>query len=402
MSTIDFDELRSRFHLPDRTVYLDGNSLGALPLHTEAQLNKVISTEWAEELVSGWNTKHWIDLPLSVGDQIALIIGASPGTVVCCDSLSINLFKALTACLEVNVGRSLISLEAGQFPTDSYIADGLSRLLGSDRCRTQAVDITTLTPETLSDSAVLLLSHVDYKSGALRDMDTITKLAQSVGCLVIWDLAHSAGAIDMDLEASQVDFAVGCTYKFLNGGPGAPGYLYVAKRHQEVQNPLPGWMGHARLFDFEAKYEAAPGIKRFLTGTQSVLALSAVSASLAVFEGLAMRDVRARSLALTRHFITRWEQSSVLQSHAALVTPVDDVQRGSQVSLALESAFPASQALIADGVIVDFREPNIVRFGFSPLYNTFSDADQAIASLEAVLTSERHRLPQFQIRSTVT
>jgi kynureninase len=402
MSTIDFDELRSRFHLPDRTVYLDGNSLGALPLHTEAQLNKVISTEWAEELVSGWNTKHWIDLPLSVGDQIALIIGASPGTVVCCDSLSINLFKALTACLEVNVGRSLISLEAGQFPTDSYIADGLSRLLGSDRCRTQAVDITTLTPETLSDSAVLLLSHVDYKSGALRDMDTITKLAQSVGCLVIWDLAHSAGAIDMDLEASQVDFAVGCTYKFLNGGPGAPGYLYVAKRHQEVQNPLPGWMGHARLFDFEAKYEAAPGIKRFLTGTQSVLALSAVSASLAVFEGLAMRDVRARSLALTRHFITRWEQSSVLKSHAALVTPVDDVQRGSQVSLALESAFPASQALIADGVIVDFREPNIVRFGFSPLYNTFSDADQAIASLEAVLTSERHRLPQFQIRSTVT
>jgi kynureninase len=402
MSTIDFDELRSRFHLPDRTVYLDGNSLGALPLHTEAQLNKVISTEWAEELVSGWNTKHWIDLPLSVGDQIALIIGASPGTVVCCDSLSINLFKALTACLEVNVGRSLISLEAGQFPTDSYIADGLSRLLGSDRCRTQAVDITTLTPETLSDSAVLLLSHVDYKSGALRDMDTITKLAQSVGCLVIWDLAHSAGAIDMDLEASQVDFAVGCTYKFLNGGPGAPGYLYVAKRHQEVQNPLPGWMGHARLFDFEAKYEAAPGIKRFLTGTQSVLALSAVSASLAVFEGLAMRDVRARSLALTRHFITRWEQSSVLKSHAALVTPVDDVQRGSQVSLALESAFPASQALIADGVIVDFREPNIVRFGFSPLYNTFSDADQAIASLEAILTSERHRLPQFQIRSTVT
>jgi len=402
MSTIDFDELRSRFHLPDGTVYLDGNSLGALPLHTEAQLNKVISTEWAEELVSGWNTKQWIDLPLSVGDQIALIIGASPGTVVCCDSLSINLFKALTACLEVNVGRSLISLEAGQFPTDSYIADGLSRLLGSDRCRTQAVDITTLTPETLSDSAVLLLSHVDYKSGALRDMDTITKLAQSVGCLVIWDLAHSAGAIDMDLEASQVDFAVGCTYKFLNGGPGAPGYLYVAKRHQEVQNPLPGWMGHARLFDFEAKYEAAPGIKRFLTGTQSVLALSAVSASLAVFEGLAMRDLRARSLALTRHFITRWEQSSVLQSHAALVTPVDDVQRGSQVSLALESAFPVSQALIADGVIVDFREPNIVRFGFSPLYNTFSDADQAIASLEAVITSERHRLPQFQIRSTVT
>ena len=402
MSAIDFDKLRSRFHLPDGKVYLDGNSLGALPHHTETWLKEVISAEWADELVSGWNTKAWIYLPLSVGEQIAPIIGAASGTVVCCDSLSINLFKALTACLEVNEGRSLITLEDGQFPTDSYIADGLSQLLGADRCRTQSVDIAALTPETLSKSAALLLSHVDYKSGALRDMDAITAMAQSVGCLVIWDLAHSAGAIDMDLEASQVDFAVGCTYKFLNGGPGAPGFLYVAERHQEVQNPLPGWMGHARLFDFEATYEAAPGIKRFLTGTQSVLALSAVSASLSVFEGLAMQDIRARSLALTRHFITRWEQSTVLQSYAALVTPFDDAQRGSQVSLALEHAFPVSQALIADGVIVDFREPSIVRFGFSPLYNTFSDADHAIASLEAVLTSERYRLPQFQIRSTVT
>jgi kynureninase len=402
MSAVDFDKFRARFHLPDGKVYLDGNSLGVLPRHTETRLQEVISTEWADELVSGWNTKHWIDLPLRVGDQIAPIIGASPGTVVCCDSLSINLFKALATCLEVNEGRGLITLEEGQFPTDSYIADGLSRLLGSDRCRTQPVDITALSPDMLSDSAVLLLSHVDYKSGALRDISAITQMAQSVGCLVIWDLAHSAGVIDMDLEASQVDFAVGCTYKFLNGGPGAPGFLYVAERHQKAQNPLPGWMGHARLFDFEAKYEAAPGIKRFLTGTQSVLALSAVSASLSVFEGLTMQDIRAQSLALTGHFITRWEQSSVLQSHAALVTPVDDAHRGSQVSLALDHAFPVSQALIADGVIVDFREPNIVRFGFSPLYNTFSDSEQAIQSLEAVLASERYRLPQFQIRSTVT
>lgn len=402
MSAVDFDKLRSRFHLPDDKVYLDGNSLGALPRKTEARLQEVISAEWADELVSGWNTKQWIDLPLSVGDHIAPIIGAKQGTVVCCDSLSINLFKALNACLEVNEGRSLITLEDGQFPTDSYIADGLSQLLGSDRCRTQAVDIAALTPETLSESAVLLLSHVDYKSGTLRDMDAITTMAQSAGCLVIWDLAHSAGAVDMDLEASHVDFAVGCTYKFLNGGPGAPGFLYVAERHHDVQNPLPGWMGHARLFDFEAKYEAAPGIKRFLTGTQSVLALSAVSASLSVFDGLAMRDVRAQSLALTQHFINLWEQSSILQTHATLVTPTDDAQRGSQVSLALDNAFPVSQALIADGVIVDFREPDIVRFGFSPLYNTFSDAEQAIESLETVLSSERYLLPEFQIRSTVT
>ena len=247
-----------------------------------------------------------------------------------------------------------------------------------------------------------MLTQVDYRTGYAHNMSKLTALAKKEGIVTIWDLAHSVGALCLNIQQDNVDFAVGCTYKFLNGGPGAPGFLYVAPHHHEVQNPLPGWMGHARLFDFEAKYEAAPGIKRFLTGTQSVLALSAVSASLSVFEGLAMGDVRARSLALTRHFITRWEQSSVLHSSAALVTPVDDAQRGSQVSLTLKNAFPVSQALIADGIIVDFREPNIVRFGFSPLYNTFSDAAQAIASLEAVLTSERHRLPQFQIRSTVT
>jgi kynureninase len=402
MSTIDFDYLRSLFHLPDNTVYLDGNSLGALPYTAKTRLSEVIAEEWADDLVSGWNTKQWIDLPLSVGEQIAPIIGANQGTVICCDSLSINLFKALVACLEINAVRNLIVLEKGQFPTDSYIADGLSRLLGADRCQTQSVDISALTPDALSHSAVLLLSHVDYKSGSLRDMGTITKMAQSAGCLVIWDLAHSAGVIDMDLEASQVDFAVGCTYKFLNGGPGAPGFLYAAERHQEAQNPLPGWMGHARLFDFEAEYEAARGIKRFLTGTQSVLALSAVRASLSLFDGLAMRDVRTQSLALTRHFMTLWQQSTALQTHSVLVTPTDDAQRGSQVSLALDSAFPVSQALIADGVIVDFREPNIVRFGFSPLYNTFCDAERAIKALEIVLVSERYRLPEFQIRSTVT
>ena len=402
MSTIDFDYLRSLFHLPDNTVYLDGNSLGALPYTAKTRLSEVIAQEWADELVSGWNTKQWIDLPLSVGEQIAPIIGANPGTVICCDSLSINLFKALAASLEINAGRNLVVLEKGQFPTDSYIADGLSRLLGADRCQTQSVDISALTPDALSHSAVLLLSHVDYKSGSLRDMGTITKMAQSAGCLIIWDLAHSAGVIDMDLEASQVDFAVGCTYKFLNGGPGAPGFLYAAERHQEAQNPLPGWMGHARLFDFEAEYEAAPGIKRFLTGTQSVIALSAVRASLSLFDGLAMRDVRTQSLALTRHFMMLWQQNSALQTHSVLVTPTDDAQRGSQVSLALDSAFPVSQTLIADGVIVDFREPNIVRFGFSPLYNTFSDAERAIEALEAVLVSERYRLPEFQVRSTVT
>ena len=402
MKTVDFEFLRSQFHLPEKKIYLDGNSLGAMPHHTRDQLNAVISDGWADELVSGWNSEGWINLPLRVGDQIAPIIGASPNTVICCDSLSINLFKALAASLEVNKGRNLISLEESQFPTDSYIADGLSKLLGPDRCRTQAIAISDLTVETLSDSAVLLLSQVDYKTGGLKDMRRISELAHLAGCLVIWDLAHSAGVVDIHLDACNVDFAVGCTYKFLNGGPGAPGFLYVAERHQKTQNPLPGWMGHARPFDFEATYEPATGIERFLTGTQSVLALSAINASLSIFDGIPIKALRAQSLVLSRHFISLWEKSHVLQSHSTLLTPKNDAMRGSQVSLALDYAFSITQALIAEGVIVDFREPNIVRLGFSPLYNNCCDTERAIESLEKLLISQRFRLPEFQVRSTVT
>jgi len=397
-----FDQLRSQFQLPGDKIYLDGNSLGALPAATPATLANIVTKQWGTDLIASWNTHDWIDLPLFVGNQIAKVIGATENTVVCCDNLSINLYKAILAALELNPTRKVVCVEEQQFPSDNYIAAGVSQLLGEERCSITTLSIEGMTPQNLRGAAVLVLSHVDYKTGSLRNMAQITANAHAAGALVVWDLAHSAGVIDIDVTNSEIDFAVGCTYKFLNGGPGAPGYLFVHPQHQSASNPISGWMGHARLFDFEAKYEAAPGIKRFLTGTQSVLALSAVSASLSVFEGLTMQDVRARSLALTKHFITRWKQSSILQSHAALVTPIDDAQRGSQVSLALESAFAVSQALIADGVIVDFREPNIVRLGFSPLYNTFSDADQAISSLEAVLASERFRLPQFQIRSTVT
>jgi kynureninase len=401
MTNASIKRVRSRLLLPSEKVYLDGNSLGPLTSEASEHLFEVISQQWGQDLVAGWNKHGWIELPRTVGDQIAPIIGAHCGNVICCDSLSINLFKALSAALEINNTRTRITVEAHQFPTDNYIASGLARLMGPDRCQVNAIDISKLTADDLSNTAVLALSHVDYKTGTLRDMPGITALAQEAGALVVWDLAHSAGVIDLSLEASKVDFAVGCTYKFLNGGPGAPGFLFARAEHQCAQNPIPGWMGHARIFDFEPEYEPAKGIQRFLTGTQSVIALSAVAGALKLFEDVKVQDLREASLSLTRTFIERWKRSPV-HTASALLTPENDSQRGSHVSLALDDAFPISQALIEDGIIIDYREPNIVRFGFSPLYNTNADVERAMSALEAIVTSRRYQAPQYQVKSTVT
>ena len=401
MTNSSIKRVRSRLLLPPDKVYLDGNSLGPLTSEASEHLFEVIAQQWGQDLVAGWNKHDWIELPRTVGDQIAPIIGAHYGNVICCDSLSINLFKALSAALEINNTRTRITVEAHQFPTDNYIASGLARLMGPDRCQVNAIDISKLTADDLSNTAVLALSHVDYKTGTLRDMPGITALAQEAGALVVWDLAHSAGVVDLSLEASKVDFAVGCTYKFLNGGPGAPGFLFARAEHQYAQNPIPGWMGHARIFDFEPEYEPAKGIQRFLTGTQSVIALSAVAGALKLFEDVKVQDLREASLSLTRTFIERWKRSPV-QTASALLTPENDSQRGSHVSLALDDAFPISQALIEDGIIIDYREPNIVRFGFSPLYNTNADVERAMSALEAIVTSRRYQAPQYQVKSTVT
>ena len=401
MTNSSIKRVRSRLLLPSEKVYLDGNSLGPLTSEASEHLFEVISQQWGQDLVAGWNKHDWIELPRTVGDQIAPIIGAHYGNVICCDSLSINLFKALSAALEINNTRTRITVEAHQFPTDNYIASGLARLMGPDRCQVNAIDISKLTADDLSNTAVLALSHVDYKTGTLRDMPGITALAQEAGALVVWDLAHSAGVIDLSLEASKVDFAVGCTYKFLNGGPGAPGFLFARAEHQCAQNPIPGWMGHARIFDFEPEYEPAKGIQRFLTGTQSVIALSAVAGALKLFEDVKVQDLREASLSLTRTFIERWKRSP-LSATSTLLTPENDSQRGSHVSLALDDAFPISQALIDDGIIIDYREPNIVRFGFAPLYNTNADTERAMSALEAIVASRRYEAPKYQVKSTVT
>mgnify|MGYP001576139055 FL=1 len=401
MSNPSIERVRSRLLLPTDKVYLDGNSLGPLTSEASEHLAEMISQQWGQDLVTAWNKHGWIDLPQTVGNQIAPIIGAHRGNVICCDSLSVNLFKALSAALEINNTRTRITVEAHQFPTDNYIASGLARLMGADRCQVEATDISRLTADDLTDTAVLALSHVDYKTGTLRDMPGITALAQEAGALIVWDLAHSAGVVDLSLESSKVDFAVGCTYKFLNGGPGAPGFLFARAEHQSAQNPIPGWMGHARVFDFEPHYEPATGIQRFLTGTQSVIALSAVAGALRLFDDVNVRDLRDASLSLTRAFIDRWKRSP-LSSVSVLLTPENDSQRGSHVSLALDDAFPISQALIDDGIIIDYREPNIVRFGFAPLYNTNADTERAISALEAIVASRRYEAPKYQVKSTVT
>ena len=393
--------LRHRFVLPTETIYLDGNSLGPLSHDVSDHLALVTNAQWADDLISSWNTHQWIDLPLRVGNQLAPILGAKSGEVLCCDNLSINLFKCLAAALELNAPRRKILTETHHFPTDNYIAQGLSQLLGDSRCEVQTAAIEDLDRTDLQNVAVMSLSHVNFKTGELRDMPRITQQAHEAGCLIVWDVAHSAGVVDMDLTANYVDMAVGCTYKFLNAGPGAPGFLFMAQRHQHARVALQGWMGHADGFAFESRYRPASGITRFLTGTQSVLAMAAVAAALDIFESTSMSDIRHKSLALTDHFlehIAAREWTRKLQ----VLTPRDHAMRGSQVSLAMGHAYPVSQALIDRGVIVDFREPDIVRFGFSPLYNQFSEAERAAQTLSAILENEWFRDPAYNQRQKVT
>lgn len=393
--------VRAGFELPRDQVYLDGNSLGALHGRVRARLATVISEEWGNSLIAGWNNHHWIDLPLTVGDRLAPLLGAEPGEVLCCDSLSVNLFKALAAALEINAPRTRIVTEASHFPTDNYIAQGISGLLGAERCRVDALSMADIEQLNFEDVAVLSLSHVNFRTGALRDLGELTQRAQAGGALVLWDLAHSAGVVETRLGEHRADLAVGCTYKFLNGGPGAPGFLYVARRHQWANNAIPGWMGHADRFAFEANYRPVEGIARFLTGTQSVVAMSAVDAALSVFDDIDIPSLRAQSLALSDGFLQALAGNEATRKLECL-TPLKHASRGSQISLRLEQGFPVSQALIADGVVVDFRDPDIVRFGFSPLYNTQEDVRTAAARLAAILDSKRYLLPQFNTRKTVT
>lgn len=390
---------RARFQLPAGVIYLDGNSLGAMPRAVPARMRHAIEEEWATGLIRSWNDADWYPAPQRVGARIARLVGAEGNEVIVADSTSINLFKLLVAALRMRPGRGVILGERGNFPTDAYVAEGVAELTG---VQFRAVAPDEVLAALNEDVAVVALTHVNYKSGQAYDMAAVTRRAHEVGALVVWDLAHTAGAMPCALNAAEVDFAVGCGYKYLNGGPGAPSFAFVARRHQAgLRQPLTGWHGHARPFEFTMGYEPAPGIDRMLVGTAPQLGLIALEAALTAFDGVDLQALRAKSVALTQLFITLVEQE--LSAHGfGLATPREPSLRGSQVSLTHEHGYAIVQALIARGVIGDFRAPDILRFGFAALYLSHCDVWDAIAALKSVMDEEAWRAPEFMARKAVT
>jgi len=399
MSADPFQRTRAMFELPGGVVYLDGNSLGAMPKSARERVRRELNESWGRELIRAWNTAGWIDLPAKVGDRIGALIGAPKGSVVASDSTSINLFKALAAALELAAPRKVVLSDTGNFPTDLYVAEGVCRLLG------QGHTLKLVDPEAVEGAldegvAVIMLTEVDYRSGRLHDMRLLTEKAKALGALVIWDLAHSAGALPVDLAGCGADFAVGCGYKYLNGGPGAPAFIYVRPDLQDCVAPaLSGWMGHAAPFAFELGYRPAPSIDRLRAGTPPVLSLAALDAALDVFEGVNMLALRDRSIALCEDFIHRIEAEC---PELKLASPRDPKARGSQVSFRFAEGYAAMQALIARGVIGDFRAPDVMRFGFAPLYVGFADVELAARTLIEIVRRRLWDRPEHHARNKVT
>ena len=393
--------LRERFALPEGVVYLDGNSLGPPLASTAESLQRAVGADWGGELIRAWNTCGWIDLPARVAARIAPLIGAGDDEVAVADSTSINLFKLLAAAVAMRPDRPVILSEEENFPTDLYMAQGLAELLG-DRARLEVVARERLRESLGREVAVLMLTHVDFRSGELHDMQQLTRASHEAGALTLWDLAHSAGAVPVDLNACGADFAVGCGYKYLNGGPGAPAFAYVARRHHErLRTPLTGWMGHREPFAFSTRYEPASGCARLLAGTPPILSLIALDDALDLFSTVDVAALRRKSVALTELFIALVERR--LADHRfRLASPRDPDRRGSQVSLAHPEGFAIVQALIARGVIGDFRAPDLLRFGFAPAYTRFVDVWDAVENLEQVMSTAEWERPELRVRPRVT
>ncbi|MBW6495182.1 MAG: kynureninase [Burkholderiaceae bacterium] len=405
------DELasaRELFSLPPGVIYLDGNSLGAMPCATAARVKDAIERQWGEKLITSWNDAGWVDLPQRLGAKIAALVGAADDEVVVADSTSVNLFKLLSGALAQRPERKVILSERGNFPTDLYIAQGLARQLGGQH-ELRLVERHDLAASLTSDIAVLLATQVDYRTGSRLDLASLTAAAHAAGALTIWDLAHSAGAFRVELDAAQADFAVGCGYKYLNGGPGAPAFLFVARRHQQdFAQPLSGWFGHEQPFLFEPDYRPAPGIARALCGSPPILSMVALEAGVDTMRealgGDSMALLEAKAAALTACFIDLVAPLAE-EYQLELVTPRDPAARGNQVSYACadgERAYALTQALIARGVIGDFRTPNIARFGFAPLYLRFVDVWDAVEHLRVVLARHEWDNARFRARRAVT
>ncbi|MFO2465619.1 kynureninase [Pseudomonas sp. 15FMM2] len=398
--------LRNQFALPDGVIYLDGNSLGARPVAALERAQAVIAQEWGDGLIRSWNSAGWADLSQRLGNRLAPLIGAGDGEVVITDTTSINLFKVLSAALTVQrerqPQRKVIVSESSNFPTDLYIAEGLAELLQQGYAL-RLVDSPEELPQVIDqDTAVVMITHVNYKTGYMHDMQALTALSHECGALAIWDLAHSAGAVPIDLHQAGADYAIGCTYKYLNGGPGSQAFVWVNPALVEVaRQPLSGWFGHSRQFAMEPQYAPGQGITRYLCGTQPITSLAMVECGLDIFAQTDMASLRNKSLALTDLFI-ELVQSRCAAHGLTLITPLDHAKRGSHVSFEHPQGYAIVQALIARGVIGDYREPKIMRFGFTPLYTSFTEVWDAVDILGEILDGETWDQPQFKVRHSVT
>lgn len=374
----DRPRLSTGFLIPDGVVYLDGNSLGAMPVQARERARRVVEAEWAVGLIRSWNDADWVTMARRVGDRIGTLVGAQPGTVIACDSTSINLYKAVSSAMSHADGPEVILTDTGNFPSDLYVLSSLASARGWE--------LRTVAPDSVSDAlsdgvGVLAVTQVDYRSGRRHDMDAITRRARELGAVAVWDLAHSAGAFDVQLDACGVDYAVGCGYKFLNGGPGAPAFIYVSAERQTVMsNPITGWFGHARPFDFDPEFRPAEGIDRMRVGTSHVISLSVLDAALDVFDDVDRREVWNRGIELVSHLLEGFDSLGL-----EVITPREPTTRGSQASFRHPKAYAIVQALIDRGVIGDFRTPDIARFGVAPLYLSHRDIATALAELSDLL-----------------
>jgi kynureninase len=395
----DFEWTRSQFYVPEGIIYLDGNSLGPLPLNAKDRVGASMTDQWGKMLITGWNKARWMDMPRRVGDRIAQILGAASGSIVMGDTLSIKVYQALSSALELRPDRRVILSDTGNFPSDLYMAEGLIKSLDRD------YELRVVAPEDVYDAidddvAVTLITEIDYRTGRRHDMQAITERARACGAITVWDLAHSAGAVDVDLTGANVDFAIGCTYKYLNGGPGAPAFIYVRPDLADAVRPaLSGWLGHAAPFDFELNYRAGDGIDRLRVGTPPILGLVALDAALDVWDHVDIADVRARSIQLSEAFV---EEVSAGCPALKLASPSDPHARGSQVSYHFEQGYAAMQTMIDRKIIGDFRAPDLMRFGFTPLYIDVDQVREAARTLCDVINLKLWDDPKYKTRQKVT
>lgn len=393
---------RDEFLIPPDTIYLNGNSLGPLTRHAQQRVEDVVKEQWGKDLIASWNTHAWIDLPFIAGEKIAKLIGAAPQQVICCDSVSINLLKVLASALQMQPTRNIILSQEDNFPTDLYVAQGLETLLGRARCKLKTVAAPELAQTLDEDVAVLFLTQVNFRNGDKHDIERLTSMAKARGILVVWDLSHSVGVLPLQMDDWGVDFAVGCGYKYLNGGPGAPAFIYANKKHHaSIRQPIQGWMGHAEPFAFDPDYKHATGVAQFLTGTAPILSLAVLDSALDVFVGISITDINSKAIALSELFLGLVNDDEELQC-LTLESKADPALRGAQLAFSHPDAYGICRALNKASVVVDFRSPDIVRFGFSPLFLCYEDIWRATQVLKEIMEGKTYLNDEFSQRLKVT